>query len=360
MGHLKFSSLRDDWSLDVVNILAFLGEHNILATSQQICMSRLCFLPRLIPAPQGLLAERARNLRSVDNIEVQGVNSGNQRPTLNYFANVLHGDGTWLGPYTTRVLEIKIICDGPPIRPRLLSPLNLIAMISFTVSVGIAAWAIIIGDGVGLTGVLIMSMTTPLLCIGLKSSWSTPRRRMSLHAPRPQSWVVYRLPNGSITVVRCDEEVARLLYFHPDGINYTLSSYSGRGISGIAGGMMLVGSLVLFSNATWTIKAALVIAYTVLNLLYWLAAIFPARWSWHMDFEVKEELIQNSTFTQGLWSAMWASQAVDWVLQGDHAPNTDAWKEWIEKARDALSRPREEFNSQRVLGDIMSELYERK
>jgi hypothetical protein len=354
MGHLKFSSLRDDWSLDVVNILAFLGEHNILATSQQICMSRFCFLPRLIPAPQGLLAERARHLRSVDNIEVWGINSGNTRPTLNYFANVLHGDGTWLEPFTTRILEIKADGYAPPVRPRVLSPLNLIAMISCTMSIGIAAWAIVIGDGVGLTGVLIMSMTTPLLCIGLKSSWSIQGRILGMRGSRPHGWVVYRLPNGSITVVQCDEGVARLLYFQPDQIKYTLSSYSGRGISGIAGGMMLVGSLVLFSNATWTIKAALVVAYTILNLLYWLAAILPARWSWHMDFQVKEELIQNRTFPQGLWSAMWASQAVDWVLQGDHAPNTEAWKAWIEKARDSLPGAREDFDAQGVLADVLS------
>ena len=82
MIDISFPKLRGDWSLDVVNILAFLGEHNILACSQQICLSWMCFLPRLIPAPQGLLAQRPRKLASEDEVPVTGIYSGNDRPYL--------------------------------------------------------------------------------------------------------------------------------------------------------------------------------------------------------------------------------------------------------------------------------------
>jgi hypothetical protein len=133
-----------------------------------------------------------------------------------------------------------------------------------------------------------------------------------------------------------------------------LSSYSGRGISGIAGGITLVVSLLLFSNATWSIKVALVVTYTILNLLYWLASILPLSWSWHLGFEIKEEKpILNNTYTRALWSAIWVSQRVDWVLKSDAAPNTAVWRDWIEEAENALHRPREGFDPQKTLSRLL-------
>jgi hypothetical protein len=352
MVHFQFPLTRDDWSLDVVNILAFLGEHNILETSQQICMSRLCFLPRLIPAPQGLLAQRARSLPSEDNIDVRSLQGENHRPALSYFANILHGDGAWLKPFTTRVLNIRWRKDpkdltGSPIRPRFLAPLNVIAMVSCAMSLGIAAWAIVLGDAAGLTGIGIMSLTTPLLCIGLK--WTPyPHRARSTHDKKEET-VIFRLPRGTCTVVRCDHRIAGMLYFHTTNIEYLLSSYTGRGVSGIAGGMTLVASLVLFSNATWTIKAALVVAYTILNLLYWLAAILPARWSWHMPFEVEEQTFEHRNYTTALWTAIHTAGSVAWVTRDDAVPKTPAWVEWLAAAERALSGPREAFDPQMSL-----------
>jgi hypothetical protein len=97
---------------------------------------------------------------------------------------MLHGEGSKLAlsklalsklaPFTVQVLNIDFLDKDPSrkksIRPRLLSPLNAIAMLSCAISVGLMAWAIVLEDGVGLTGILVMSITTPLLCIGLK--WS--------------------------------------------------------------------------------------------------------------------------------------------------------------------------------------------
>ncbi|OAL04242.1 hypothetical protein IQ06DRAFT_95808 [Phaeosphaeriaceae sp. SRC1lsM3a] len=347
MVSMTFPKLRDDWSLDVVNILAFLGEHNILATSQQVCMSPFCFLPRLIPAPQGLLAQRARTLPTKGDFEVRSVITGNKRPYLNYFADTLHGDGDKLAAYTTRVLHIErdhAHEKRPITRPRLFSPINIIAIFSCAISLGIAAWAVVLGDGPGLAGVLIMSFTTPLLCIGLR--WTPQLAPRFRNDSKMQDCIVYRTPRGIFTVVRCDESISRWLYWHPSQVTYLVGSYSGRGVGGIAGGMMLVGSLVLFSNAMWTTKAALVVAYTVLNLLYWLAAIIPPSYSWHFELEMKEELILNKTYTKALWAAIWTSQSVDWVREGDHVPKTEAWNRWIEEARDALHRPMEDFDAQ--------------
>lgn len=44
---LQFSSDRTDWRLDVVSILAILGESNIKLNAHLITSTRLCYLPRL-------------------------------------------------------------------------------------------------------------------------------------------------------------------------------------------------------------------------------------------------------------------------------------------------------------------------
>jgi hypothetical protein len=355
MVELSFPITRDNWSLDVVNILAFLGEHNILAMSQQIGMSWFCFLPRLIPAPQGLLAQRPSRLPDKDNIDVIGPISGRQSSVLPYFANALHGDGAWLPFYTTRVLAIRRHEDrsraNHPVRGRILSPLNVIAMVSCAMSMGLTAWAIALGDGAGLSGVLIMSFTTPILCVGLK--WTLRNQFLMANVPQTKDCIVFRTAERHLTVVHCDAAVARLLYWYPQQPRYMLGSYTSRGVSGIAGGIMLVGSLVLFSNATWTIKAALVVAYTVLNLSYWLAAICPSPWSWHLDFVVETQLFDHETYTQSLWTAMWMSQRVDWVLKISAVPDTGIWRDWIEEAEGALHKPRDEFDVEEVMRRLL-------
>jgi len=332
MFHPSFPTSRDNWSLDIVNILAVLGEHNIEATSQLMCRSRFCFIPRLLPAPQGLLARRPIILDSDGDVEVVSIYSGNRSQTLRYFGKILHGDGSWLPPNTTRILHITSDAEEHPIQPRKLAPLNFIAVISCLLSLANILWAIALGDGVALTGILIMSFTTPLLCVGQKWTITVPWRPSKISQNMPKGDVVYRNANGGITVVHCDDSVARALYFHPERPEYLADSFQGRTVSGIVGGTTLVGSIILFGNAQWTLKAALVVTYTILNLLYWMAAILPARNSWYLNFKVEEEVIKNDTYTKGVWSAIRATRTTSWVRQGDFVPKTEAWDEWVHEA----------------------------
>ncbi|KAF2827040.1 hypothetical protein CC86DRAFT_292075 [Ophiobolus disseminans] len=354
MVHLKFPTLRDDWSLDVVNILAFLGEHNILATSQQICVSPFCFLPRLIPAPQGLLAQRPETVPIDDGISIHNLSTEMRSTGLSYFARMLHGTESSLPKYTVRVLEVKATTRESchcPIRPRILSPFNILAVLSCALSVGLMSWAIVLEDLAAFVGILTMSMTTPLLCMGLK--WSPSFLGLKVPPDRERTLLLWA-PSGSITIVYCKQSVELMLYTFPHPPRYLVGSYSARGLGGIAGGITLVSSLVLYSNATWTMKAALVVAYTVLNLLYWLAAILPPHWSWHLDFKVEEkERIENQTFSSALWSAMWATQRVDWALKNENIPDSALWRDWIEEAENCLHEPREKFDAQETLRRLM-------
>lgn len=339
---VSFPTTRDNWNLDVVSILAVLGEHNIQLNSDMICLSNFCFLPRLIPAPQGFLSSRRKTLPHDAEAVVNafGVHTGNRRDYLSYFANLLLGDAV-LGARPFTVHELSIVSTGPdPIRPRSLSPLALISLSSSLLSFGLAAWAAAIGDGVALVGILVMSCTTPLLCVGLKWQPQLPRRYpASSKASAPPGDVVFRTANGAFFVVACDEEVSRSLFFHQSWINYLVSSYSGRGISGVVGGLTLVGSIVLFGNATWPMKAALVATYAALNLLYWLATLCPPTWYWTLGFAVKHRAVTpHATYTAALFRAIWAARATKWVAESQAVPQTVAWERWLAEAQDIVER----------------------
>jgi len=83
---------RDDssgWRLDVVSLITILGESLMARHIQPLTASKLCLLPRIIPAPQAFLGStRAARLPSLPN-SVCGVYSGTLVQELNYFANVL-------------------------------------------------------------------------------------------------------------------------------------------------------------------------------------------------------------------------------------------------------------------------------
>ena len=151
------------------------------------------------------------------------------------------------------------------------------------------------------------------------------------HGMAPPATVVLKSQNGCITVVECDEDVAIHLYFHPVHIEYMVSSFVGRGLSGTIGGITLVCSIILFGNALWTIKAALAVTYTVLNLLYWIAAILPTRLVWQMDFSLSPpQITHQNAFIQCLWTAIYITKSSEWAT--DYVPNTKAWRQWLSEA----------------------------
>lgn len=75
--------------LDIVGFLAVLGEGSVLANAQVSTLSRLIFIPRLLPAPQALLRpSRPSKLESEVGF-VTGVHSGNKRDCVNAIGHLL-------------------------------------------------------------------------------------------------------------------------------------------------------------------------------------------------------------------------------------------------------------------------------
>jgi len=88
-GGLSFLPSFKDLQLDIVGFLAILGEGSVLANSQVSSLSKLFYLPRLLPAPQALLRPNRPSKLEPFNGYVTGVYSGNDRDNVNHIGHVV-------------------------------------------------------------------------------------------------------------------------------------------------------------------------------------------------------------------------------------------------------------------------------
>lgn len=75
--------------LDIVGFLAILGEGSVMASSQVATLSKMIFLPRLLPAPQALLRPSRPDKMNPINGIATAVHSGNIRNYVNYIGHTL-------------------------------------------------------------------------------------------------------------------------------------------------------------------------------------------------------------------------------------------------------------------------------
>lgn len=75
--------------LDIVGFLAILGEGSVLANAQVSSLSKLFFLPRILPAPQAFLRPSRPGKLEPAKGYVTGVHSGNDRDYINHIGNVV-------------------------------------------------------------------------------------------------------------------------------------------------------------------------------------------------------------------------------------------------------------------------------
>ncbi len=82
----------DDLRLDIVGIIAILGEASITRNAQVTSLAWFSVLPRLMPAPHALLEhERKYRLPTAPGI-IAGAYSGTVKKEINFFAQLLHPD----------------------------------------------------------------------------------------------------------------------------------------------------------------------------------------------------------------------------------------------------------------------------
>ncbi len=105
----QFPIGQDDsggWRLDIVALLAVTGESFIGEHAQALTSSKLCLLPRIMPAPHALLQPRRPASLPQEIAKVAGVYSSVVLDAVGFFANVIHPIDQ-LRPFDFKVLQIR-------------------------------------------------------------------------------------------------------------------------------------------------------------------------------------------------------------------------------------------------------------
>lgn len=265
-----------------------------------------------------------------------------------------------LAPFSVRVVEIKRL-DERPLKAKTLAPLTVVLFVGFALSALLLAISIWQRDGMSIVATALLSLLSSL--IGYSNKWELKlQSRKNKKGKVPRGDVVIRYPKGSFLIVRCEEDVARELYFAPESIEYLLTHGPAYRLLSLVGTMMLMGGVICLANAQIQVQIAWAGAYMLLGASYWIVAALPSKMHWDTScYEVNNECLSdsamdtkghpsiNDTFTQALWRAIVVSKDTTWVRRSDACPDTPAWNDWLNAAR-ACSRDVRTCETEKVPG----------
>lgn len=355
----------DNVQLDIVGFLAVLGEGSVTANYQVSALSRLFYLPRLIPAPQALLPARRPTELPSKTAWVTGVYSGNVKEHIHHVASILLEND--MKPFAVRCVEVRKKQDlkratrldtwmrglsaaslqrsttqspnlgPPPVKATATGPLSWVTLLGFLLSFVLFLSSILWGDGMSLVATLLLSFLSTVIGAANKWTLKLPQRKPGSSPTRGDT--VIRYPNGSFLVVKCEEDVARELYFAPEEIEYNVKNPTIYRMLSLVGTIMLMLGVVALANAKLQLQVAWAGAYIIINAAHWMAAAVPPKLHWDLScYEVQEQCIEggfnNPTFTDALWKAILVTKSTRWTRTGKAAPQTEMWDQWLQEAEE--------------------------
>ena len=193
------------------------------------------------------------------NAAVVGVHNGMLVNTLNYFPNIIHPIED-LAPFTFKVYHIThkrenletipLSADkkveqssstsvelergptpvprhrstlekltglvGNPDKPKprvpskFWSPLNVLSVLSFFLTIGLLIWAALIKDGTAILALGTISLASSI--VGYASWWSPELMNRTSHSHVPPGDMIIRTREGAFLLIQCNEDVSRELY----------------------------------------------------------------------------------------------------------------------------------------------------
>ena len=240
---------------------------------------------------------------------------------------------------------------------------------------GIAVWQ---ADGMAILADICLSFLSTLVGIVNKWNLNLPKRAGDKNHWTPPGDVILRYPKGSFVVIRCSEDVARELFFAPEGIEYDVETPWKYRMIALVGSILLMFGVIFLGNAKTNCQVAFAVSYMILNAAYWVIAALPKRFHWDTSaFQVipeafeeeqqtyekvyaemkkqetadkpfrkrdmpktiplerhcKQYISYHKTFTQALWKVIIATRETEWIRRSDAAPRSEAWDQWLEDAR---------------------------
>ncbi|KAG9237822.1 hypothetical protein BJ875DRAFT_517365 [Amylocarpus encephaloides] len=371
---------REGWRLDIVSLLAVVGEGSMEAHMQPMTSSWTCMLPRIMPAPQALLNSSPPTRMPQVPASVVGVTNGTLVDSLNFFPNIIHPIDD-LPAFAFKLYEIKhkanvvpqelpvfskekisvgekeaqqlglqgsettirhiqkavtqVLLDGTPhITTQALSPLNLLSILSCLLTIGLFIWAALITDGTA--------------CLAL----SPVLKKRVFNGTVPEGDVVIRTREGAFVVVKCNEEVARELYTGTEECTYFATTGTFRILVDF-GTFLLMCSVVLLRNCDFAMQAGIGGSYIILNGAFWLVSLVSKDRFWDLSiYDVKEITPQDAlgadqndekysgnkeglaSYTRTMWYAIRETRKTAWVKRSGATPSNTEWEEWLREAEE--------------------------
>ncbi|KAL9583550.1 MAG: hypothetical protein Q9212_002641 [Teloschistes hypoglaucus] len=358
-------SVGPKWQLtwSVAHSLAILGESSVLVQSQVAALSKFFLLPRLLPAPQALIRTSRPERLETTRGTVVGAHSGSCRQYISHLAHLLHNANN-LPAYSIRCeritkrteepfkepftktseqlqgLKAKAKTSGPKAdqepKARPFGPVSALSVLGSVMSIALFTLAIVRDDGFALVAILALSFLSTI--IGIGNRWFLKLKKRTQKRKVPPSDVVVCYPNGALIIVKCTEEIARELYWHPEECDYMVGPSIYRILS-LSGTLILMFGVICLGNATLELQLGFAASYIILNAAYWVAAALPARWNWDLsNYKIDRIPIHdddgelNETFTSVLFKAISITQTSQWARIGDIAPKSKGWKDWLREA----------------------------
>ncbi|KAK0611755.1 hypothetical protein B0T14DRAFT_571619 [Immersiella caudata] len=314
------------WRLDIVALLAVTGDSFIGEHAQALTSSTLCLLPRIMPAPHALLQPRRPTSLPAEGAKVTSVYGDTVLDSVPFFANIIHpidqlrpfsfrqpgndpengesqlkpirrqptiaekyadmvSNAPQLPLRRTLTPEVHVLLNNTPKRyaipPALYSPLQILSVFSFLMSIGLIIAGIIWKDGTAVVAVCLLSLSTSV--IGYAAWWSP--LLMARPARSGQALpgdVIIRSRESAVLLIKCKEEIARELYAGLEECHYVSTGAKYR-IFMTLGAILMMPSVILLGNCTFRMQLLVGAFYLFLNVAYWVVGMLPLRYSWDLS-----------------------------------------------------------------------------
>ncbi|KIW67176.1 hypothetical protein PV04_06447 [Phialophora macrospora] len=283
----NFSSLH----LDIVGIVAILGEGSTSRNAQASGLSWFHVLPRLYPAPQALMKNHQDRRLPTEPGIVVGALSGRVKNELNFFTQMLHDEE--LGDFEVELVRVRKKADAaglPAFNTKKwghLAALSVLGLSMFITLIGLARWR---NDGPALLAAIMLSFCSTT--VGMASWWTLdfpeekPQPEREKVIPRGDV-VIFYPKTGAFRVVWCDEFVSRM-YFKVERCKHYFDDNYYR-LTALLTTILLMGGLIMLGNATAELQAAFAACYILLNVLYWISsALNPFTHVWRHNYDVEK------------------------------------------------------------------------
>ncbi|KAL8900323.1 MAG: hypothetical protein Q9207_005750 [Kuettlingeria erythrocarpa] len=281
---------------------------------------------------------------------------------INYIAHLLH-NGESLKPYSVHCERVTQE-EQPPVKAKRFGPTTFLAFLGCAMSCILLGYASSEGDGMAVLATVLLSFLSTLVGFGCRWKLVLPKRGSKRRVPR--SDVVIKYPNGAFIVIKCNEDVARALYWQPEECHYLRTTRTYRLIS-LLGTLVLMFGVIFLGNARINSQLGFAASYIVLNAAYWIVAALPQRWNWDLQCykqspeNYRERKPMQVTYATALWKAIAISGTTKWVrLSPGIAPATEQWDLWLAQAERVIKATpceKDESTGEYTLPDWDPEVY---